>query len=310
MRYVPNLIPEKSRVLRHYFIGKPLSSPYKSKVLSVIAWILGVTFLIVALVYISHPVLLFMFGVLGLILIPPGHQWMEKTFKLKLTNKIKSTVGIALFILSLPLSGYYKSVDDEEIRLQKLEAEIQAKKKAEEEKRNQIRIDSLNYYISASAKFAEVYDINHAQEQLAIANKYTTNQDEEGQIQQASIVVSSAEAKHLVKTGKFQAAIDKVNNLISQGSKNKDLYYLRAISYSKTGQTARAVSDCKASMELGNTDASQLHEKINPLKRRVSYYVTRCCDGSTSNAQGRGACSHHGGVCDWNEPVYETYRKY
>jgi energy-coupling factor transporter transmembrane protein EcfT len=45
---------------------------------------------------------------------------------------------------------------------------------------------------------------------------------------------------------------------------------------------------------------------------RVKYrekYVTRtvganCCDGSTSNATGRGACSHHGGVCSWAVEYY------
>lgn len=25
----------------------------------------------------------------------------------------------------------------------------------------------------------------------------------------------------------------------------------------------------------------------------------RCCDGTRSYATGRGACSHHGGVCEW-----------
>lgn len=37
-------------------------------------------------------------------------------------------------------------------------------------------------------------------------------------------------------------------------------------------------------------------------------YRTLCNDGeySPSNAKGRGACSHHGGVANWNAPVYDT----
>src|SRR5690606_41486298 len=93
-------------------------------------------------------------------------------------------------------------------------------------------------------------------------------------------------------------------------SSNDELLYSRALCYSKSGQTADAVRDCRKAMKLGNKEANKLHEKINPIKKRIAYYVTRCCDGTTSNAKGRGACSHHGGVCNWNEPVYEEYRKY
>lgn len=43
-------------------------------------------------------------------------------------------------------------------------------------------------------------------------------------------------------------------------------------------------------------------------KQVISGYRTLCRDGeySPSNAKGRGACSHHGGVADWNAPVYST----
>ncbi|HKB45746.1 MAG TPA: hypothetical protein VKC90_15215, partial [Chitinophagaceae bacterium] len=39
-----------------------------------------------------------------------------------------------------------------------------------------------------------------------------------------------------------------------------------------------------------------------PKKESQTYGVrvgAICCDGSRSYATGRGACSHHGGVCKW-----------
>lgn len=84
----------------------------------------------------------------------------------------------------------------------------------------------------------------------------------------------------------------------------------RAKCYVKIRETQLAVNDLKVAIGLGNAEASALHDKINPKLKRVAYYETLCCDGTTSDAKGRGACSHHGGVCNWKHAVYETYRKY
>lgn len=108
----------------------------------------------------------------------------------------------------------------------------------------------------------------------------------------------------------YDKAIADYTELIEANSNNKSGFYKRAICYNKQGKIQESVNDLKESIALGNQDAEIMHNKINPIKKRVSYYITRCCDGTTSNATGRGACSHHDGVCDWNEPVYEEYRKY
>ena len=43
--------------------------------------------------------------------------------------------------------------------------------------------------------------------------------------------------------------------------------------------------------------------KKAPTPKPQRTYTTRvgaiCCDGTRSSATGRGACSHHGGVCEW-----------
>lgn len=62
------------------------------------------------------------------------------------------------------------------------------------------------------------------------------------------------------------------------------------------------------SAETSNTGDTWQQERATPTpvyqkKKAQEVYNIRtgavCCDGSHSNATGRGACSHHGGVCQW-----------
>ena len=49
-------------------------------------------------------------------------------------------------------------------------------------------------------------------------------------------------------------------------------------------------------------------ETITTYREEVADYCTLCVDGtySPSCATGRGACSHHGGVAQWNSPRYKS----
>lgn len=53
-------------------------------------------------------------------------------------------------------------------------------------------------------------------------------------------------------------------------------------------------------------------ETVTTYKEEVSGYCTLCNDGtySPSCATGRGACSHHGGVAEWNAPRYKNVPVY
>lgn len=104
--------------------------------------------------------------------------------------------------------------------------------------------------------------------------------------------------------GEAIAALDNISNT------SPEAHFLKAKCLIKTGPAASALTDLKIASESGIPEAGKLYNKVNPIIRKLSGYITRCCDGSISYARGRGACSHHGGVCDWNEPVYEEYRKY
>ncbi|HVW23272.1 MAG TPA: hypothetical protein VHB51_02215 [Candidatus Saccharimonadales bacterium] len=49
-------------------------------------------------------------------------------------------------------------------------------------------------------------------------------------------------------------------------------------------------------------------EKTTTYQKKVIGYCTLCNDGTYSPtcATGRGACSYHGGVAEWNAPEYEN----
>ena len=53
-------------------------------------------------------------------------------------------------------------------------------------------------------------------------------------------------------------------------------------------------------------------ETVTTYTQKVVSYCTLCNDGtySPSCATGRGACSYHGGVSQWNAPVYRDVPEY
>jgi len=73
MRYLPNLIPKESRVLTNYFKGDIYRSRKKTGPRGVFGWIFGIFFLLGAFAELPHPPLAFFYGLLGIMLLPPGH---------------------------------------------------------------------------------------------------------------------------------------------------------------------------------------------------------------------------------------------
>lgn len=53
-------------------------------------------------------------------------------------------------------------------------------------------------------------------------------------------------------------------------------------------------------------------ETVTTYTKQISSYCTLCNDDtySPSCATGRGACSHHGGVGEWNAPRYKNVPEY
>ena len=75
------------------------------------------------------------------------------------------------------------------------------------------------------------------------------------------------------------------------------------------GQKESAIINYSIAADKGNKEARRKYEKLNPVIRKIMGYRTKCCDGTYSDARNEGACSHHKGVCDWNEPIYENHRR-
>lgn len=51
-----------------------------------------------------------------------------------------------------------------------------------------------------------------------------------------------------------------------------------------------------------STNYKKVEKKQTQTETKKKYgqrIGARCCDGTRSSATGSGACSHHGGVCEW-----------
>ena len=311
MRYVPNLIPPHSRVLTDYFKENIFHGRQRNSSLIMFGWIFGLAFLALCIIFLmNYPICAILFGLLSLIVIPPGHAWIEKKLQFNFNSKIKAAFISVIVICLIPSLNSAYGDNKQKQYAEKLRFERQEKARIEHDKQERQRNDSLHFYIESSDKFELANRMDLAIKDLNCAIKFALTEDDRNLIVQRQVKIESVKVFKWVKEGKYKSALPALTDLIIKSKDKAILFYKRAVCYSKTGEMQYAVNDLKQSSELGYSDAQDLLEKINPIRKRVSYYITRCCDGSESNAKGRGACSHHGGVCNWNEPVYEEYRQY
>ncbi len=310
MRYVPNLIPEKSKVIPEYFTEKSNHKIKKRPLKVILFWILSILLLMFGLGHFKHPLITLIFGSLGFIINPIGQSFIENSLKFKYTPFIRVIVSVLFIGGAIPTINFYKSIDLQEAYSQKIEKEKEIERKELEAKRDKERKDSLNFYIQKTTKLIYEHKFDLADNYILSASNFVSTTNDEDRIKQVRIDISTIKANELVKAGKYKTAIGAISRLLALNPTNADMKYNRAICYNKIGNVLEAVNDLRPLMESGHSEAEKLYNKINPLRKKVAYYVTRCCDGTTSSATGRGACSHHGGVCNWNDPVYHEYRKY
>lgn len=310
MSYIPNLIPDKHRILKDYFNESAPEPSNSNDPIRVISWVLGIIFFLAAIVFIKHPLLALLFGLIGFIIIPPGHRLVEDKLRFKLTSKLKVGLCSALFIASLPAVSHYNNLDKQLIVQQQLKNEREQNEKAISDQNEQRRKDSLSYYLGLSNQYKKAHQIKDAATQLQFASTFASTPVEKDQIGREEVSIGTVKATDLISAGKYQLALPEISTLLNTDPNNNDLLYNRAICYSKTGHVQEAVNDLKPLIQAGYADAQKIYDKINPIRKKVIGYETLCCDGTSSSAKGRGACSHHGGVCNWNHPIYEEYRKY
>lgn len=239
--------------------------------------------------------------------IPATESGWENLLRVKLIPKVKLFITGLLLIFSIPVSiaSHHFQLQKEQERA--LLAQAEKQKKELEEKNEAIRKDSLHHYLKLLDTPSR--DIDRSLRLIDRANTFAKFSDEVDQLTNKRNKLRSLQIDVLIKHRKYSDALGKLDNLIAQ-DKNVDHYYRRAVCHQKLRQPQEAVNDLNMAIELGSTAAQRLYNTINPLRRRIIGYVTRCCDGTTSNARGRGACSWHGGVCNWNDPIYQEYRQY
>jgi tetratricopeptide (TPR) repeat protein len=242
--------------------------------------------------------------IIGFTLLPQGHKWIESTLVFKFNWTIKTVFVSILILILIPVSQNYtkqfEEIKAKEMALKEKADEEERIRKLEIERKEKERLDSLNYYSSKADEKIKLGQFKSAIANINLALKYADSQSE--------LIQKRAELNF--RTNQFNDAIVDYSTLINSYTNKRDNYFRRATCYQRLNNKKEAVSDLKQAIELGSNDAKLLHDKINPIKRRLTGYVTLCCDGTTTSRKGRGTCSRHDGVCNWNHPVYEEYREF
>jgi len=310
MKYLKNQASQKLKFLPDPD-KKNVCEPTKPNIVKQISqWMLGIFFLLATISVVTYPLLFLLFGFISFIIIPPGHKFLERKFRVRLNRKIKTAIVILLLVAAIPLTNYYTEID-------KLKGQSPMEEKSaikgttnSDNKHEQQRKDSLEFHLKRSDELLQKHKINDSEEQLKLAGSFANTKEERKQLQAKQIESEIIRIKDLMKARQYATALPVINAILINDPENSILLLNKAICYSKTGDTQKAVENLKPLLESGNKDAKKLNDKINPIRKKIIGYETLCNDGTTSEARGRGACSHHGGVQDWNHPVYEESRKY
>ena len=199
---------------------------------------------------------------------------------------------------------FAKSDDEKDLRIRELiEWDLNH---GEEDKAKQLLLKEIELYKEDTLKHIDVVEY--------AARKYLTIGDTIQAINLYNIL-----SKKYVKTGMFnnrsailyanikknKSAILEFRKAIDAEPKNDAYLFNLGIVYLNIKNKVKAKAYFKKSMTLGNKDACNEYRE---LTTRTRYYKrSRCCDGSTSSALGRGACSHHGGVCRIENIPYKEY---
>jgi len=305
MKYIDNLIPKKIKVLPDYFKGNVSSQPVAKRpsVVSILTVIIA--FIFAVSIFGKFSILLLYLSIL-IICTKAAKIWIERIGHFILTPVIRFGLCLIIFLLSIPTWLYFQN--QEVVKQSFLQAERKRKIEITTDslKRDSARRDTLSDLLAKSQIKKEHVGLLI----LDSASKYAVSFSEKASVEQSRKAIIVTIAKKMIRDLKYRTAIEFLSTGITQYPEDTELKVARARCYVKVGSIHLAVKDLSSAKEGGDITAGKLYNKINPIRRRIAYTVTRCCDGSTSSASGRGACSWHGGVCNWNDPVYEEYRRY
>lgn len=308
-QYVPNLISAHHRVLPDYFKKSAHSDSKRNVSAGSLLWnalsvVAALVALLVSGIHLGFSLSLVVFAFFAS---NWGNRRLEQALEFHFTPSLKAGVLGVLSFVSVLTGFQYKDRVAQNNERERLAIIAEQKAIANSKRKEAIRLDSLRIYLTqadASLKkgaYAKAVGLYNQSARFATANE---SEDQRR--------LHEGLATGYVRTKAYRAAIEQYDELARQGSLTGEQTYQRALCYQQIGRKSEALSELFRASEAGYKPATRLYDKQNPLLRKLLYYQTVCCDGSDSpsNAKGRGACSHHGGVCNWNKPIYETYRKY
>lgn len=231
-------------------------------------------------------------SIIGALFLTPNLSLFKKWGNLKLNVYFLIASGVLLLSVNFSLNRYINSKNNNIIKL-----EESLKKK------NQV-LNGIKKFYSVGKDLSKVDSINNE------LKKYFQNSTEKDLVWAALTNNVFKNAKVAFHEGDYFNTIEYLTYIVDKGYKNAEVYFLLGSAYLNLDDRYNAINSFKISSQYGNSRASELYELLNPIKKRLAYYVTLCCDGTYSYSSGRGTCSWHDGVCNWKYPIYEDYREY
>jgi hypothetical protein len=306
MPYIPNLIPPEHQVLPEYFNGKNPINQQGQKPPSPF-WYFAAAILTTAGIFnAERPWMAASLILTATLCTPYGKRKLESAAHFQLTLKLRLWFCLILLLLNIPLVFYYQH---EGFLATQRQATLQQQARqfsADSAKKEQLRRDSLYQQISQSRH----QTLKTAWVTLVNADRLAKTPEDKDTLTKTWHLLALSLSSQLINEGRYNQAQLILADQFKREPGSPSLLYNRALCYYRSGNIRLAVNDLDSARSSGFKEANRLYNKLNPLKKHVAYYCTLCCDGSTSDATGRGACSWHGGVCQWNHPIYETSRKY
>jgi tetratricopeptide (TPR) repeat protein len=299
-KYIPNIIPEKHRILDEYFKDCPTQST-DDKWSSLLEKTAKFFFIIAFLLLFFSIWVSISLALIASIISPKFHNLIEKKLNFKYTQRLrlKSIAVLMLPVFIIGGNNYVEFKKQEqiaaEIELRRIEAE------ENQQKLRAIRKDSLVMYVSLAESQIANRNFRKSIEYYKESLRFTDDDNRGG----VTICLGNA----YFELHDYKRALVEYEKSVTTDA---GYFYRKGVCYKKSRDTISALRNFKTASNLGHEESSKEYEKLNPMLKRVIAYRTRCCDGtySPSNSKGRGACSHHSGVCNWNEPQYQNYRKY
>ena len=246
-------------------------------------------------------------------------QWIQDLMKVEFSNKFFWFVALIMIVFVFVSMDVHKHANDlkiaKEATLAEQQRQAELAKKAEQERiakeKEQQRLDSLSFHTNLAQMRIDEKKLMDAIQEYELAWPFMDSE--------MKGVLSYKMANILFANKLYEKALKYYWYAKNNPAQLDTLQYNKALCLVKTGDLPSAVSALRMSSERSPRVVA-LFNKINPVKNRIiyvdkpvqkkkiAYYTILCGDGSYSYSSSRkGACSRHGGVADWQHPVYENY---